>query len=145
MWNAILDGILDGRKEQCASILAYLNKNGIGSWQGPFFQWVRKMRSGNETKLLLWDCPLFLAVQVSVVPLDSSSMSCSYSLTNTLRVAPSGLLATPTSISHNLKYLLFYFHQRTPLDWAVLSGHGKVEAYLKRAADPEMLWVSMWG
>ena len=111
----------------------------------PIFQRARKMWSGNETKLLIWDCPLLLPVQVSVVPLDSSSMSCSYSLTHTPPVAPSGLLAMTTSVSHNLKYLLFYSHQRTPLDWAVIGGYGKVEAYLKRAADPETLWVSMWG
>ena len=45
---------------------------------------------------------------------------------------------------------LFYFHQETPLDWAVKwglitpgRGHEAVVAYLKRAADPNMLEVSV--
>ena len=41
------------------------------------------------------------------------------------------------------KYLLYIFHQRTPLDWATRTGHEAVVAYLKRAADPNMLEVSM--
>ena len=47
-------------------------------------------------------------------------------------------------------YLLFCFHQETPLDWATGRGritpgrgHEAVVAYLKRAADPNMLEVSM--
>ena len=41
-----------------------------------------------------------------------------------------------------IEYLLFVFHQRTPLDLAADRGHEEVVAYLKRAADPNMLEVS---
>ena len=37
--------------------------------------------------------------------------------------------------------VLVCFHQRTPLDWAASHGHDVVVAYLKRAADPNMLEV----
>ena len=40
-----------------------------------------------------------------------------------------------------IEYLLFVFHQNTPLDLA----DEEVMAYLKRAADPNMLEVNMWG
>ena len=36
------------RKEQCASILAHLNENGIGSWPDPIFQQVRKCSLGTR-------------------------------------------------------------------------------------------------
>ena len=37
---------------------------------------------------------------------------------------------------------MFVFRQRTPLDWAAAFGREAVVAYLKRAADPNMLEVS---
>ena len=40
-----------------------------------------------------------------------------------------------------VEYLLFVFRQRTPLDWAAQRDHEEVVAYLKRAADPNMLEV----
>ena len=40
-----------------------------------------------------------------------------------------------------IEYLLFVFHQRTPLDWAAQAGRETVMAYLKGAADPNMLEV----
>ena len=43
-----------------------------------------------------------------------------------------------------VEYLLFVFHQRTPLDFAAASRHKAVVSYLKRAADPNVLEVSMW-
>ena len=42
-----------------------------------------------------------------------------------------------------LLYLLFCFHQWTPLDWATQLRYEAVVALLKRAADPNMLEVSM--
>ena len=41
-----------------------------------------------------------------------------------------------------VEYLLFVFHQRTPLDVAAQWGHEAVVSYLKRATDPNMLEVS---
>ena len=38
---------------------------------------------------------------------------------------------------------MFVFHQFTPLEWATQGGHEAVVPYLKRAADPNMLEVSM--
>ena len=40
-----------------------------------------------------------------------------------------------------VEYLLFVFHQEIPLDYAARRGHKEVVAYLKRAADPNMLEV----
>ena len=42
-----------------------------------------------------------------------------------------------------VEYLLFVLHQRTPLDLAARWGREAVVSYLKRAADPNMLEVSM--
>ena len=42
-----------------------------------------------------------------------------------------------------VEYLLFVFRQDTPLDLAAMYGHEAVVSYLKRAADPNMLEVSM--
>ena len=41
-----------------------------------------------------------------------------------------------------VEYLLFVFHQRTPLDLAGIGGHEAIVSYLKRVADPNMLEVS---
>ena len=41
-------------------------------------------------------------------------------------------------------YLLFCFHQYTPLDGAAARGCEAVVAYLKRAADANMLEVSIY-
>ena len=42
-----------------------------------------------------------------------------------------------------VEYFLFVFRQMTPLDRAAYEGREAVVAYLKRAADPNMLEVSM--
>ena len=42
-----------------------------------------------------------------------------------------------------VEYLLFVFCQESPLYKAAMYGHEAVVSYLKRAADPNMLEVSM--
>ena len=42
-----------------------------------------------------------------------------------------------------VEYLLFVLRQNTPQDWAAQWGREAVVSYLKRAADPNMLEVSM--
>ena len=53
------------------------------------------------------------------------------------------LVTLSSSCYFVVEYLLFIFHQRTPLDLAAAGGHEEVVSYLKRAADPNMLEVSM--
>ena len=68
---------------------------------------------------------IYIALELAVYHLAQMSVSLSYLL-----------------CCFVIEYLLFVFHQETPLDLAARWRHEEVVAYLKRAADPNMLEVS---
>ena len=89
----------------------------------------------------LWRCPVF-----------TESAKCAYIMIYkrdfALKLAVYHLAQMTVTLSYLccfvLEYLLFVVHQRTPLDVPADRGHEAVVSYLKRAADPNVLEVSMW-